>query len=498
MRMFLRLLAGGFVLIALAPPAALADNASDIQALKEQLRAMQQKLDQLSAPQTTGTVAAPAPANQGTAASDERKRKEVPALTFGGVTLYGTVDIGVAYLSHGAPLSSNWGPGLPYFVQNYSNHSILTIGGNALSQSKVGLSGVEPLGVGDFTGVFRLETGFDPWSGRLVDAAGSLVADNGRPASTKISSGDSSREGQPFQGAAYAGIASKTYGTLTFGRQNGLELDNLIKYDPQQQAQAFAPIALSGNAAGMGDTESARLDNSLKYVLGVGRARLALIHQFGSDGYVPQNGNQIDVGLDLGGFSMDVLYGLQHGAVSATSLTAAQLATGVPANSLAATVSDNTSYSVLASYNAKEYFPIKLYAGWERVKYNNPAHPLPAGSTGLGGYTLSVISNTAFNIQRILQYSWTGARWSVTPVFDLTAAYYVYNQKSNAANGCRDASAGTCAGELQDASIVADYHFSARFDGYAGVNYSLAQDGLASGFLYKNDWTPMIGIRFNF
>jgi len=30
------------------------------------------------------------------------------------------------------------------------------------------------------------------------------------------------------------------------------------------------------------------------------------------------------------------------------------------------------------------------------------------------------------------------------------------------------------------------------------VNYSLAQDGLASGFLFKNDWTPMIGIRFNF
>jgi hypothetical protein len=166
---------------------------------------MQQKIDQLGAQQTTGTVAAPAPINQGTAATDERKRREVPGLTFAGVTLYGTVDLGIAYLSHGAPLSSSWGPGLPYFVQNYSNHSILTIGGNALSQSKVGLSGVEPLGFGDFTGVFRLETGFDPWSGRLVDAAGSLVADNGRPASTKISSGDSSREGQPFQGAAYAG-----------------------------------------------------------------------------------------------------------------------------------------------------------------------------------------------------------------------------------------------------------------------------------------------------
>jgi predicted porin len=97
-----------------------------------------------------------------------------------------------------------------------------------------------------------------------------------------------------------------------------------------------------------------------------------------------------------------------------------------------------------------------------------------------------------------LQYSWVGARYSMTPSFDLTAAYYQYNQKSNAANGCTNASAGTCAGELHDASLVADYHFTKRFDGYAGVNYSLVQNGLANGFLFTNDWTPMIGIRFNF
>src|SRR5580704_18188077 len=130
MRMFLRLLAGGFMVIALAPPVALADNASDIQALKEQVRAMQKKLDELGAQQTAGTVAAPAPTNQGTAANDERKRREVPSLTFAGVTLYGTVDLGIAYLSHGAPLSSSWGPGLPYFIQNYSYHSILSVAGN--------------------------------------------------------------------------------------------------------------------------------------------------------------------------------------------------------------------------------------------------------------------------------------------------------------------------------------------------------------------------------
>jgi predicted porin len=484
------------VSLAAASGTARADNASDIQALKEQVRQLQQQIDRLGTPQTTGTVAAPAPTNQGTQATDERKHRETPALTYAGITLYGTVDLGIAYLSHGAPLSSSWGPGLPYFVQNYSNHSITSVAGNGLSQSKVGLSGVEPL-IGDWSAVFRLETGFDPWSGRLVDAPASLVANNGKANSVKISSGDSSRAGQPFQGGAYAGVSSKTFGTLTFGRQNGLMLDNLAKYDPQQQSQAFAPIGLSGNAAGIGGTESARLDQSLKYVLNVGPGRIALLHGFGSDGYVPQSSNEADIGVDLGGFSIDALWGLVRGEVSATSLTAAQ-ALIEPANSLAATVSDNTGYSVQASYNAKEYFPIKFYAGWERVKYNNPDHPLPAGSIGLGGYMLSVTNNTAFNIQRILQYSWLGARYSITPSFDLTAAYYQYNQKSNAANGCTDASAGTCAGELHDGSVVADYHFTKRFDAYGGVNYSLVQDGLASGFLFKNDWTPMVGVRFNF
>src|SRR6201996_4939299 len=234
--MSLRLIAGCLVMSALAPMTALADNASDIQALKDQMRSMQQKIDQLSAQQATGAATAPTPTNRATEPTDERKRKEVPSLTFAGVTLYGTIDIGVAYLSHGAPLSSSWGPGLPYFVQNYSNHSIVSAAPNGLSQSKVGLSGVEPLGFGDFTGVFRIETGFQPTSGRLTDGPGSLVADNGKAAAVKISSGDSSRAGQAFNGPLYAGISSKTFGTLTFGRQQTLISDALNKYDPQLQS----------------------------------------------------------------------------------------------------------------------------------------------------------------------------------------------------------------------------------------------------------------------
>jgi predicted porin len=487
---------GASAALCAAPSLVLADNASDIQALKDQVRQMQQKIDQLSGPQRTGTVASPAPINQSTEAFDERKRKETPALTYAGITLYGTVDVGIAYMSHGAPLSQTWGPGLPYFVQNFSNHSLTSAAPNGLSQSKIGLSGVEPL-FGDVTGIFRLETGFQPTSGRLTDGPGSLVADNGRAAANKISAGDSSRAGQALNGAAYVGMSSKTYGTLTFGRQQTLISEALSKYDPQLQSQAFSPISLQGTAGGFGDTQDRIFDQSVKYLFQYGPVHAAAIHQFGSDGFVPENSNEVEIGADIAGLSVDAIYGVVHGAVAAASLTAAQALTQ-PVGSLAATISDNTGYAALANYNFKQWFPIKVYAGWERIKFNNPEHPLPAGTQDIGGYVLSVTNNAGFNIQKILQISWAGVRYSMTPDFDLTAAYYQYNQKSFAANGCTNISASSCAGELHDASLVADYHWTKRFDTYAGVNYSEVQNGLANGYIFTNDWTPMIGVRFNF
>jgi predicted porin len=486
---------GACAAMGISPGIVLADNAQDIQQLKDQVRVMQQKIDDLSSSQP-----APAKAAKAAAPSD--------SLTFAGITIYGTVDIGVEYVSHGAPLSQLWSPGLPSFIQNFSNHSITSVNGNGLSQSKVGISGVESLHFGDLTGIFRLETGFNPWSGRLVDGPGSLIVDNGKAAAVKVSAGDSSRAGQAFNGVAFAGVSSKTYGTLTFGRHNGLMLDMLSKYDPQLQAQAFSPIALSGTSGGLGDTQSNRLDNSLKYNLQVGPARVGYIHGFGSDGYVPQNSNEFSVGADLGGFSIDALYGLVHGEVAAASLSAANITALNTApqplpgwslsNTLAATISDNTGYSVQMSYNMKDIFPIKFYAGWERIKYNNPSHTIPVGSIDIGGYVLGVVNNTAFNIQKIFTISWVGARWSITPDFDLTAAGYGYNQKSFAANGCTNASATSCAGELADISLVADWHFTKRFDTYAGVNWSRVQNGLASGFLYTSEYSPMVGVRFNF
>jgi len=414
-------------------------------------------------------------------------------LTWNGITLYGTVDVGVAYVSHGAPLSATYGPGLPFTLQSYSNHPITSVAPNGLSQSRVGLSGIEPLGVGDLKGVFKLETGFNPTSGRLTDGPKSLIDNNGRANTNKVTASDSARAGQAFEGGAYAGIASGTWGTLTFGRQSSLMADGLMKYDPQLQSQAFSPIAYSGASGGLGDTEDKILDDVVKYTLAYGPARAAVLYQFGSRGFVPEGSESFDVGLDYAGLQVDALYGKIRGAVNASSLNAAQNATAP--GTLAGTISDNTGYSFLASYTLK---PIKLYLGYEHMRFANPEDPLPANTVTVGGYVLSSVNNSAYTINKILQYSWTGVRYSITRKFDVTAAYYHFKQNSYAANHCSNTSSAACSGLFHDASAVADYRWTHRFDSYVGVNYSNGSDGLAAGFLYKVAWAPMLGVRFSF
>jgi predicted porin len=481
-----------------------ADDTSD-QALKDQVRSLQEKVEELSrkvggdksgnteAPKTA-VEQSPSP-NRGVTAKAgvPPEISGPPPITWNGITLYGTIDIGVAYLSHGAPLSPTYGAGLPFNLSSYSNHPITSLAPNGLSQSKIGLSGVEPLGVGDLKGIFKLETGFNPTSGRLTDGPKSLIDNNGRPNNNKVTASDSSRAGQPFQGAAYAGISSNIFGTLTFGRQNSLMADDLIKYDPQLQSQAFSPIGYSGVSGGLGDTEDKALDDVLKYNFAYGPARIAVLYQFGSRGFVPEGSESFDIGADFAGLSVDALYGKVRGAVAAASLTAAQNAAAP--GTLAGTISDNTAYSFMASYTVK---PIKIYAGYEHIRYANPKDPLPASTVDIGGYVLSTVNNTAYTINKVWEYSWAGVRYSVTQKLDVTAAYYHLKQNSYAANHCSNTSAGSCSGLFHDASLVVDYRWTRRFDTYAGVHYSSASDGLASGFLYNVDWAPMIGVRFNF
>ncbi|HZP67431.1 MAG TPA: porin [Rudaea sp.] len=415
------------------------------------------------------------------------------SLTWNGITLYGVVDIGIAHQTHGTPLSQDWMVGLEYFIQKNSNKSITSVAPNGMSQSRIGLKGVEQI-ADDLAFVFNLDSGFDPQSGNLADALKSLTHNNGVPLDRQTSAGDSSLAGQLFNRQAYAGLSSPGYGTLTFGRQNSLLLDNILAYDPMSGSYAFSVIGLSGTTAGMGDTEDARLDDSLKYVYKWQNIHAGLLYQFGKTDNSPGEAWQGNLGFEAAGFAVDAVYGHKKDAIAASSLSAAQAAVQ-PADSLVATVSDNTSYTLDASYAWGAW---KACLGYEHIKYENPSLPIAAPITGLGGYYFGIVNDAAFPRPKILQVSWGGLKYLVTPDFDVTGAFYRYDQNSYGLVHCSNASAGTCSGTLEAYSLVGDYRLTKRFDVYAGAMFSRVSDGLASGYLHTSTASPMVGMRFKF
>ena len=167
------------------------------------------------------------------AANGAQAQSAAPAaddsLTWHGITLYGIVDLGLQDQSHGAPINDYFVAGSADIVQKNSNHSVTGITPSNLSQSRVGLQGNEPI-VGDWSGVFKLETYFNPQSGDISDALKSLAQNNGRPLGSQTTNLDSSVAGQIFQ-QIFAGFSSKTFGTITFGRQNTVLADGVAKYD---------------------------------------------------------------------------------------------------------------------------------------------------------------------------------------------------------------------------------------------------------------------------
>ena len=460
-------------------------------------------------------AAAPA---QAQSASAPAPKAPDSSLTWNGITLYGIVDVGLQYQTHGVPISDYFPAGTESIIQKNSNGSITAVTPSNLSQSRIGLSGNEPL-TGDWSGVFRLETFFNPQSGDLSDALKSQVLNNGRVLSAQSTNVDSSVAGQLFAGAAYAGFSSPTVGTFTFGRHVTLLADGVAKYDPLAASNAFSLIGFSGTTAGGGDTEDRRLDQSVKYTGKYGPVHLGALYQFSGASGSANTAVQAQIGADFAGGSVDGYYAKKKDAIATAPLSAAQagdLATictksvtppvnpsGAQcyssSNSLAATISDNTTYGVMAAYTAGT---VRISGGYEHIAFNNPDTPLEKGALTIGGYVLAFTNNAAFKNEKTLQVFWAGAKIGLSPSLDLLAAFYHYKQNSFATGakaGCSDTSNGGCSGTEDAFSVVLDYRFSKRFDGYFGTFYTGVKDGLANGFDFNTSTvTTTAGIRFKF
>ncbi len=416
-----------------------------------------------------------------------------PSLSWNGVTLYGVFDVAVSHEQHGAPVSQDWAQSEVFLISKASNKSITAVTSGGLSQSRLGLRGKENVAEGlDF--IFNAELGFNPTSGKLADGPASLIHNNGVAQVNQKSASDSSRAGQLFNGVANAGFSSKEFGTLTVGRNSTFLLDNIGRFDPMNSSYAFSLIGFSGVASGGGDTENARLDDSVKYLYKYDLFHAGALYQFGKSDSSPGEAWQGNVGLDYQGFSVDGVYAHKKDAISLASLSAAQVVT-LPLNSLAATISDNTAYTLSASYTGG---PFKVSGGYEHIKFENPSLPVAAGFAGLGGYWISVTNNTAFPHPKVFQVSWVGLKYLITPDLDITGAYYHYDQNAYGAVKCSTTAAANCSGNESVFSARLDYRLTKRLDVYAGAAYSKVEDGLANGFLHDSNVDPTIGVRFQF
>lgn len=442
-------------------------------------------------------VSSPAPAQQKTGPG----LPPDDSLTWHGITLYGVIDIGLQYDTHSAPFTPYRPSASGNIVRQNSYQSVTGLTPSNMGQSRVGLQGFEPL-TEEWSGIFQIETFFNPQSGQIADSLRSLTANNGKALTAQSVGVDGSSAGQAFQ-TAFVGLKSATFGTLTFGREVTLLSQGTIAYDPNYHATAFGLLGASNSYSGGGSSEDNRLDSTAKYLLGFDdRVHVAGLYKFnGSDG---SGGTavQANAGGSLGGASIDAYYSRVKSSITASALTTAQVSTlpssDAVSNSLAATVSDNTAYALMGKYQLD---PLKFFGGYENIKYTNPGNPLSAGFVDIGGYVLAYVNDKAYDIPKILQVYWTGVRYTVIRNLDLTAAYYGVHQSAYGSAkeaGCSTDAHSVCSGNLQAFSFDVDYRFNVHFDVYLGAMYSGVHDGLASGYINTTNINPTVGVRYKF
>ncbi len=463
-------------------------------------------------------------------------------LTWNGVTLYGAIDVGVGWVSHGLPENGYNYEG-ESLVNKNGNHSQLLFAPNNLSQTGVGLKANEQILPG-LSFVFNASTGINP-TGELANMAGTNIINNGLPRSEYSYAGDGARAGQIFNDELYAGLSSVNFGTLTFGRQRSLGTDTVLAYDPAAGAYSFSFIGYNGLTPGGGDTQDTRWDYALKYRIAYGPVHLGAMYKFASGQggcysdsptwtaftCTPETPHNDAYGLNLGGvynsLSADVVVQHVNQAISVvnpllgpTSLTQPYQSTTNSINQNPITgpnligmgnteygiVTDNTSVMVAAKYTWNQF---KFYGGYEHILQLNPSNPLGVGATAQGGYQLSGVEDNNLDSPKIVQVFWTGVRYAYNDKTDIILSYYHELQNTFRVPSTCSYAAGfrsSCSGTLDEISGFVDYHFFKKLDVYAGIAYSQVTGGLAIAiphgpgvpYYYNNNLAPTAGVRYSF
>ena len=426
-------------------------------------------------------------------------------LAYGPLTLFGTVDGGYGYDTAGSRYGIFYDKGVNYGVKRNSlDQGSGLWSQNALSTTNVGIKLKQKVGDG-WEIVGAVEAGFNPYSGFIVpNGPKSLVVNNLTKTAYQTADGDSSRAGQFDNSQGFIGISNKTYGTVIAGRVNTLSADVLSAYDPVR-SNAFSMLGFSGSYAGMGTSETARVNTGVVYRVQIQNFRFAGLSQFGN-GYEFGNGSmgqyQGQVGFDWGNFSIDAVGNYARDAVSLSSFAGSGLPTGYnPYSILKATLSDNSGALIGARYKWK---PFEFYAGASFVRLANPSDNYKQGFDTIAAgifVPAGFVNATNYNVNRILNTYWTGVKWD-TPFKGLTfnTGLYYHTQANYNTNICvgNYNTNSKCPGQQFNYSFLFTYKLFARIDLYGGMMISNHAGGLANGYPTTQNINTTAGLRFRF
>jgi predicted porin len=450
-------------------------------------------------------------------------------LSWYGVRLYGTIDAGGGYQTHGAPLDPNYAQGSSYLVQKMNRQAMWTLAPGALSTSAVGVLLDKPFAPG-WAFIGQLETSFDPYSLELSNSPYAIGGNRGVPLNQQTAYSDSSRAGQFYNSVGYVGINSDTFGTITFFRVNALTLDAITAYDPMGGSYAFSALGFSSSNCGAGDSETCRITTAIKYRVNIGPIRLAALAQVG--GYNQNNGSNGDYegqiggdipignfGWGVGALSLDAIYKWEKDAVNLTLAGNPTNANGLPIapflpQTLTATISNNQNVMLVSKYRVG---PLQAYAGYQWYQLAPPSDPVNTvtGFTNIAGLpmgsafgNMTAVTNVAYSAgcaaatickDKEMQVMWTGAKYAITKDLDVIGAYYHYIQNDYTSARCANPAAHSqCAGTFDAVSGVIDWRFAPKWDAYFGMMFSQVNAGLSNGYLARNNFDPTAGVRFRF
>ncbi|MBV8624562.1 MAG: porin [Herbaspirillum sp.] len=374
-----------------------------------------------------------------------------PTFAQSSVTLYGTVDLALAYSSNQGGASNTY------------------INSGALAASKIGLTGSEDLGGGN-SALFKLENGFN--------------ADTGAQ----------STAGVLFNRQSYVGLSSKDYGQVTVGRQ----------YTPYfQYVGALGPTNVLTGATGAhpGDVDALdttlRMNNSITYTLpSLGGLQAGLQYGMGEQAGSVASGSSVSAALryDYQAFSWSAGYtrlkNLANGNTAGSFGNVGSFANNSPVNAGYASADSTQLLATAARYTRGD---LMMGLNYSNVQYRPGA--LSAFSQTAIFNTVGLIGSYNINAALVLAagYSYTAekarngisspakySQLSLEQVYSLskrTALYAI--QAYQRANGqtLRAGSAGT--------SIV---------DAVASVGDS--QNGTPSNG--RGQFVAMLGIRHSF